>query len=165
MPLNNKQLKVINKTVEDFFKKSTFVVEVAIEEKPENVLFFNLKVEEPQTLIGSGGHNLQDLQFLLSRILQKRVNGFFAPDSEEARFRFEFDINGYRQQKEQYLQDLAQDLADQAVLTKAAKEFPSMLAFERRIVHTALAKRGDVQTESIGEGEERRVLVKPISKQ
>jgi predicted RNA-binding protein Jag len=37
-----------------------------------------------------------------------------------------------------------------------------MNAFERRIIHAELSKRSDVKTESVGEGEERRVAIKPV---
>ena len=37
-----------------------------------------------------------------------------------------------------------------------------MTAYERRIIHLALAENDQVQTESIGEGEERKVVIKPV---
>ncbi|MDD5433753.1 MAG: hypothetical protein PHE77_03845, partial [Candidatus Pacebacteria bacterium] len=39
--------------------------------------------------------------------------------------------------------------------------FP-MNAFERRIIHTELAKRSDVTTESTGAGDNRKVVVRPV---
>ena len=74
--------------------------------------------------------------------------------------RLSFDINDYQKNKEQYLRDLARTTADEVVLFKADKELPAMTPGERRIVHLELAERQDVVSESVGEGPERRVVIK-----
>ncbi|MST04322.1 MAG: hypothetical protein EXS49_02020, partial [Candidatus Pacebacteria bacterium] len=45
---------------------------------------------------------------------------------------------------------------------KSEVRLPAMNAYERRIVHTELAVRPDVKTESSGEGRERCVVIRPI---
>jgi spoIIIJ-associated protein len=74
--------------------------------------------------------------------------------------RLAFDINDYQKNKAQYLKELARTTADEVALFKKDKELPAMTPGERRIVHVELAGRQDVVSESIGEGTERRVVVK-----
>ena len=60
------------------------------------------------------------------------------------------------------LEETAVEIANQVALNNTEKEFEPMNSYERRIIHTALAKREDIITESRGIGEERRVVVKPV---
>lgn len=72
------------------------------------------------------------------------------------------DVNGYRQEREGLIAELARAAAKKAVATKSAVTLPAMNSYERRIVHTELAVHPEVTTESAGEGKERYVTVKPI---
>ena len=73
------------------------------------------------------------------------------------------DVNDYRKDRESLIVKLARVAARKAVATKERVPLPSMNAYERRIVHTELSMRPDVETESDGENRERHVVVKPIS--
>lgn len=150
--------KKAEKIIKDFFKKAGFEVDFNIEEKPPieeqqaPVLLVQLKTEEAPALIGQGGRTLIGLQQILSRILRKQIKEPLYLD---------LDINQYKESKEKYLQDMAKETADLAALEKKEKFLPPMSAFERRVVHLALSERADVATESVGEGEDRRVAVRP----
>lgn len=72
------------------------------------------------------------------------------------------DVNGYRQERENLIAELARAAAKKAVGTKSAITLPAMNSYERRIVHTELALHPEVTTESTGEGKERYVIVKPM---
>jgi spoIIIJ-associated protein len=50
---------------------------------------------------------------------------------------------------------------DKVQRKKEAVELPPMNAYERRLVHMKVATKSDLETDSIGEGDERRVVVKP----
>lgn len=71
------------------------------------------------------------------------------------------DINNYRKEREALIVELAKAAARKAVLQKAPVELPVMNAYERRLIHTELATRPDIKTESVGEGKARRVIVSP----
>ena len=73
------------------------------------------------------------------------------------------DINDYRKDRESLIIKLARVAARKAVATKERVPLPSMNAYERRIVHTELSMRPDVETESDGEDRERHVVVRPTS--
>ena len=72
------------------------------------------------------------------------------------------DINNYRLEREKLISELARAAAKKAAATKEAVSLPFMNSYERRLVHTALAIHPDVTTESVGQGKERYVIVKPI---
>ncbi len=72
------------------------------------------------------------------------------------------DVNNYRRERENLIVELAKAAARKAVASGEAVSLPTMNAYERRLVHTELAERPDVKTESIGEGKDRYVIIKLI---
>ena len=73
------------------------------------------------------------------------------------------DINSYRRERENLIIELARGAARKAISSKEMVALPAMNAYERRLIHAELSPRPDVKTESIGEGRNRYVVVKPIS--
>lgn len=122
--------------------------------EPEGVRTLVLDVfgEDLGVLIGRRGETLDALQFItrliVSRELQRRVN-------------LVVDVANYRVRREQTLRQLAQRLALQAVQRRRIVSLEPMPAHERRIVHMALRNHPQVITESVGEGDERRVTIIP----
>ena len=72
------------------------------------------------------------------------------------------DINNYRKERERLIVEIAKAAAKKAALTKTSVSLPAMNAYERRLVHAEHSQRPDIKTESIGEGKDRYVIVKPI---
>ena len=150
--LTQQDLEIIKRITREFFQKTSFEVEIEILSQRNSTLPINLEAEEPQFLIGDQGQTLVELQHLLKAILRKKIKEPFFVD---------LDINGYKKKKIEYLEDLARSVADEVALTKKEKTLPSMPAYERRVVHLALAGRSDVATESVGQEPERRIVVSP----
>ena len=73
-----------------------------------------------------------------------------------------FDINNYRQERENLIAELARAAAKKVMQTKEKVSLPAMNSYERRLVHVELAIHPEVTTESIGDGKERFVIVKPV---
>ena len=150
--MNRQNLEEIKKITEDFFKKTTFEVEIEFLPLQELTLPINLKTDEPQILIGEGGQTLVEIQHLLKTILKRKIQEPFFID---------LDINGYKKKKIEYLKELAKSAADEVALTKKEKSLAPMPAYERRIIHLELAGRQEVATESVGQEPERRIIIKP----
>ena len=72
------------------------------------------------------------------------------------------DVNNYKRERERLIAELAKAAARKVLAEKKDVELPVMNAYERRIVHVELATRPDVKTESVGEGAERHIIVKPL---
>jgi len=71
------------------------------------------------------------------------------------------DIDNYKENKINSYKSIANSAAEEVVTTGQQKILPPLSAYARRIIHMELAKRDDVSTESIGMGEQRRIVVKP----
>lgn len=103
-------------------------------------------------LIGRRGESLAALQYIARLIVGKEL-GSYAP--------LVVDVEGYRARRETQLRQLARRMADQAVERGRTMTLEPMSAAERRIIHLELRDHQRVFTESIGEGEERKVTIVP----
>jgi len=146
----NSETDKIKKEVELFFEKMTFPVSVQVSLDQDSVNI-DLKSDDPRILIGERGIVLASIQKLLKIILQKKL---------DQQFYFNIDINEYRKKKAQHLKEMAKQVADEVSLNKQDQELEPMSSYERRIVHMELAERDDIETESVGEGMGRRLVVK-----
>ena len=142
----------IKKEVEDFLNKATFDADVEIISKDE-VFLINIKAQDAKMLIGERGQTLIEIQHLLRILLRKKIDN---------KFLIELDVNDYKRKKEEALKEVARDIADEVSFYKKEKILPPMSSYERRIIHLSLKNREDVETESINEGRERRIVVKPV---
>ena len=160
--IEKKDTEKIKETTQDFFEKMTVEVsdiEIVVssdkknpEEENREVVDLNVKLDEPQILIGQQGQTLFEIQRLLKTILNKKLQKVFY---------LNLDINDYKNKKVEYLKDLAKSLADQVALKKEEKILPPMSAYERRIIHAELSQRADVVTESQGDSFNRCVVIRP----
>lgn len=116
----------------------------------ENDLSFNIKGQNVGKLIGYRGETLNAIQTLLGGL--KRAG--------EGRYRVYLDVENYKKAREQTLVDLANKMADKAEEIERNVHLDPMSAYERRIVHSVLQDRTLVETESMGEGEKRHVVIK-----
>ncbi|MBN2099286.1 MAG: protein jag [Dehalococcoidia bacterium] len=108
--------------------------------------------EDLGILIGRRGETLAALQYILRLIVAHQ---------EKARVPLTVDVEGYKQRRYGSLRELALRMAQQAVSTKQSRTLEPMPPDERRIVHLALSVNPDVVTQSVGEGELRKVVIMP----
>lgn len=101
-------------------------------------------------LIGRRGETLSALQLLVSLIVGHRT---------KHRMRIIIDAENYRERREENLRSLALRVAQQVRNYRRSIALEAMPPHERRIVHIALADSKDISTESIGEGDARRVVI------
>jgi spoIIIJ-associated protein len=151
--ISKELLPPIQEEIQTFFRFMGSEPEIRLEIADETVLRILLRMENPGLYIGHGGEGLFALQHLLRLLLQRKTG---------ERFFVDLDVNDYKEAKITSLRDLAREIADEVALTKKEKELPPMSAYERRIIHLELAGRADVTTESIGEGADRRVMIRPV---
>src|ERR1700722_19367262 len=75
------------------------------------------------------------------------------------------DVNNYRHEREGLIAELARAAAKKVTATKQEVSLPAMNSYERRLVHVELAVHPDVTTESLGEGKERYIVIKPLAQE
>ena len=109
--------------------------------------------EDLGLLIGKHGTTIDALQHLAARV------AFQGRDERKA---VVVDAAGYRERREATLRRAADQAVSDAVAYGRAVELEPMSAPERRIVHTYLRDRTDVQTHSEGDEPDRRLVVTPV---
>jgi len=123
-----------------------------ISEDASGGLLVGIESREAGYLIGRNGDNLKALQQLVRQAAVKKI-------AEPVRLML--DVNNYQQEALAALREGARNLARQAMEQQSPRFLPPMNAYERRAVHTALADMPGIKTESEGEGENRRIVIRP----
>lgn len=142
----------IKKEAEDLFKMMTFSPNGIEVVSLDDVYLVKVEMDNPKTLIGERGQTLLEIQYILRLIIRKKVqNDIF----------IELDINDYKKKKKEVLNEIAKDIGNEVVFYKREKVLPPMNPYERRIIHLALKETQGVETESVGEGPDRKVVIRP----
>ena len=110
----------------------------------------NVRGKDLGSLIGRRGETLQALQYIPRLIVGREL---------ERRVALVVDVEGYRQRRERSLRRLAQRMAERVVRTGRRVVLEPMPPAERRIIHLALRDHPQVTTESIGQGDRRKVTI------
>lgn len=150
-----KKLEEIKNIANEFFAKtgaSNFEIKI-IETVSEASISICFLTDNPSSYIGERGRNISVFETVLRLILKKKLN--------EIPF-FHLDINNYRSLRDGSLKELAKKAAHKARFYKREVVLEPMTAYDRRIIHAELTSHPDIKTESIGEGDNRRVVVKYI---
>lgn len=147
--------KNTKKLIEDIL--NSMGIRYDIVEETEDTLtknkLFVIKTPESGLLIGDNGETFQALSHLIRRIANK--------DLEQA-VDFSIDVNNYRSSMIDRLKVKAGILANRARDMKTNVEMEPMSSYERLIIHGALSGQPNIKTESIGEGKDRRLVIKYI---
>jgi spoIIIJ-associated protein len=127
-------------------------VDAEIEIREEDPITLNVVGEDLGILIGRRGETLSAVQYILNQMLNHKTGEWLG---------VVVDAEDYRLRREDQLRGLARRMADRARYYRQAVTLEPMPAHERRIVHLALAEHAHVTTHSVGEGEDRRVVITP----
>lgn len=148
-------ISYINKTIKDLLR--IIGIEAEIEnffsnnEKGEILRVNILAQKDAGLLIGLQGENLRALETIL--------RGIFRRQNSEGYLLLVLDVNNYKKERQEFLKKMAADAIKKAFLN-GRTELNPMDAFDRRIIHLTVASvGGDISSESVGEGESRRVVI------
>jgi spoIIIJ-associated protein len=103
-------------------------------------------------LIGRRGTTLAALQYMVNLMVSRKSG---------SRVLTSIDVENYRRRREDSLIGLARRMADRVRHTGRSITLEPMPAAERRIVHLVLSDDSGVSTGSVGEGEDRKVVIHP----
>lgn len=128
----------------------------ALEDSDEEGASITVSGENLGLLIGRHGDVLDSIQYLVSLAANK---------GRENYYRINVDIENYRQKRAETLKTLAVRMANKALKYKRSFALEPMNAYERRIIHTELQTMEGITTYSVGNNEERKVVIAPDKKQ
>lgn len=154
MKTQNKNIDLLKGLAEELFSlMSLSDAKIDVEYDKENEAYV-VNVDAPDEtglLIGKKGETLTSLQVVFGVLLKQKVGEWN---------RVMVNVGDYREKEEEYLRNLAQSTAQRAKETGEPQSLYNLKAWQRRIVHMALSEDKDLTTESVGEGEERYLVVK-----
>jgi spoIIIJ-associated protein len=141
----------VEATLNELLSTAGFLVETRRRPATDEMLF-ELIGDDVEPLLANRGEGLNGLEVLTGRIASKRLGRPVYP---------RLDAEGFRAHQRESLEELALRSANEAKRTRSPQLLPPLSPGERRLVHLALAKDPDVETESEGDGFLKRVAVRP----
>ncbi len=121
----------------------------------EEEITATIEASDPGRLIGFKGETLDSLQLLVNQLVAKQ--------SEEYK-RVVIDVGGWRKNKEADLEKRAKDWAEEVKASLSPIDLEPMPAWQRRIVHMVVGEIEGIESESVGEGKDRHLVIKPAGK-
>jgi spoIIIJ-associated protein len=128
-----------------------FPAEVTVNFREEGRLGLDIESDGSGILIGKQGNTLEALQFIVNLAAGRREDG----DST----RIVLDTQDYRSRRERALIRMANQVAEQVRRSRESQLLEPLNPFERRLIHTSLARYGDIETVSEGDGLYKRIRV------
>ena len=111
-----------------------------------------METKDTGIVIGYHGEILESLQLMLSLAIAKEIGRFV---------RTSIEVDGYKKNRIEYLEKLALQVKEKALVENKEQVLLSLKSWERRVIHLFLQNDEEVTSESSGEGRDRVLLVKP----
>lgn len=131
----------VKKEVEGFLKEGNLCLEI--------------KGDQEGVLIGKHGRTLESLQMLINRMVNKRLKNAV---------RVVLDIDDYRKRRAESMANIACRLGEKAKRMGHSLTVGPFNSHDRRIIHLTLKEDPYLKTESLGEGELKKVKIIPIKR-
>jgi len=145
-------VKVAKEVMEALIKFMRITADVSATQSATGELPVALEIEGDDlgVLIGRRGQTLTSLQYIVRLVVAEKLK-MWVP--------INVDVAGYKKRRYESLQNLALRLAEQVKRNRRLIMLEPMPADERRIIHLTLADHPDITTQSMGEGEVRKVAI------
>jgi spoIIIJ-associated protein len=103
-----------------------------------------------EDLTGQEGKTLDSLQYLLRKIIARKIS---------ERVRISIDVGDFREKRQDELEDQARELAALVKEDGKTQVIPSLNPSERRVVHMTLQDDKEIRSRSVGDGLFKKVLI------
>ncbi|MBQ2627778.1 MAG: protein jag [Eubacterium sp.] len=152
---DDETIAAVQEKAESFLKDVFAAMDLPVEittsfDKEENILTVNVEGDDMGVLIGKRGQTLDSLQYLVSLVINKDVEGYIHVKA---------DTENYRERRKKTLESLAKNIAYKVRRGRRPVTLEPMNPYERRIIHSALQNDRYVTTYSVGEEPYRKVVV------
>ena len=141
----------VEQIISDFFKKLGLDVPIEVKESKDSI-DVTISSDDPGLIIGHHGDTLDSLQLILSLIIAKKLGEFK---------RVTLEASDYKKNRSEYLKNLADQTKERVLEEKKEVYLPNLKPWERRIVHLYFQDDSEVFSESVGEGKDRSLVIKP----
>jgi spoIIIJ-associated protein len=137
--------------LEGILQRISLECKVTVNETPEKIIL-DIEGDNSGLLIGKRGQNIDALQYILNKAINKFDNGhkMILIDSGE-----------YRKRREEFLLGLAEKIRERVKKTLKPVSLAHMNAHDRRIIHMVLQEDESLITQSRGEGKYRKIVILP----
>jgi spoIIIJ-associated protein len=142
----------IQQTVVDIIGRIGIEATVTVAVDAEENYRVNVSTLESGLLIGRHGETINGLQLFLGVVLFKKLGRWV---------RVVLDVGDYRSQRESTIREMVNRIITEVETTKQPVSLPFLTPLERRSVHVMLTDHATVMSESVGEGRDRRLTIKP----
>ncbi len=146
-----KNEKVIKDTIQELFDLLGIEGAFTLEEK-DDMIQVVLETQDTGIVIGHHGDILESLQLVLALCVSKKLGEFH---------RISLEVGDYKKNRTMYLESLAQTTRERVLEEGSEIVLPELKSWERRVVHLLFQEDKEVASESIGEGKDRVLVVKP----
>lgn len=146
-----KKKDVVRKTIEELFDLLGIEGEFTLEET-DDVINIVLETKDTGMVIGHHGDILESLQTILALCIAKKQGNFV---------RVSLEVGDYKKNRTGYLESLALSARERALSDQQEVPLPDLKSWERRIVHLMFQDDKEVMSESVGEGKDRILVIKP----
>lgn len=153
---NIEDLEEAKKIIENFIKELLPRIDNSLSytiKVEDSIIYIDINGDAAGILIGYRGETLNAMQTILSNIANRNFNN---------KIRIVLNIENYREKREKVLEELAQKVSKTVLKTGKSVTLEPMSAYERKIIHSKLQDNNKVETYSIGEGDNRRVVISKI---
>ena len=122
-------------------------------EEGEEGFSVSIETKDAGRLIGARGESLDALQLLVNQMVARKVG-------ETGFKRVVVDVEGWRKQKEEELIKSAGSWGKQVLESGKPLELEPQSSWQRRVVHMTISEMEGVESESVGEGRDRHIVIK-----
>ena len=142
----------VERAVREVLRFLDLRAEVEVHRQPDG---FEVEISDTDkdVLLDREGKVLQAIEYLVPRI----VRGWMGQGVP-----VKIDCEGFRESREQELQELAERVADEVRSEGESKTLDPMGPADRRLIHLCLVDDPEVETESEGDGYYKRVRISPV---
>jgi spoIIIJ-associated protein len=130
---------------------SASIEEKELSEEGRALISLEINGDDLGILIGRRGQTLTSLQYIVYLMVGHQL---------KAHVPIAIDVEGYRERRKEALKNLAWRMAERVVATGQPVPLEPMPASERRTIHLSLRDYPGVITQSIGDGDERKVTIR-----
>ncbi len=139
--------KIVTKVLKELQVQGDFSLSVK-----DEVIDIVLETEDSGMVIGYHGEILDSLQLVLSLCISRKLETFR---------RVSIEVGDYKKNRTDWLESMAMQTKQRVLSEQKEMSMPDLRPWERRIVHMYFQDDQDVVSESVGEGRERTLVIKP----